>query len=102
MLPPWERAELIAGQQALGEQQGRHDVLDLAQSHRIDLRIVRRASGATIPRAVVAAAVVVVLAVRLVVLVVVGDEVVEREAVMRGDEVNAGPGLAPLAIETIG
>ena len=47
-------------------------------------------------------AVAVVLAVRLVVLVVVGDEVVEREAVMRGDEIDAGPGLAAAAVEQVG
>ena len=41
-------------------------------------------------------AVLVVLAVRLVVLLVVGDEVVQREAVVGGDEVDAGPGPAAL------
>src|SRR5436305_372297 len=46
-------------------------------------------------------AVLVVLAVRLVVPVVVGDEVIEREPVMRGDEVDAGPGFAAAVIENV-
>jgi len=37
----------------------------------------------------------VVLAVRLVVLLVVGYQIREREAVVRGDEVDAGAGLPP-------
>ena len=44
----------------------------------------------------------VILAVRLVVLLVVGDEVVQREAVVRGDEVDARPGLAAAAVEDVG
>ena len=44
----------------------------------------------------------VVLAVRLVVLVVVGDEIVEREAVVRGDEVDGGPRLAAALGEQVG
>ncbi len=48
------------------------------------------AFDAAVPRPVVALAVVVVLAVGLVVLLVVGDEIAQREAVVRGDEVDAG------------
>ena len=44
------------------------------------------------------AAVAVVLAVGLVVLLVVGDEVVQREAVVRGDEVDAGVGPAAVVL----
>ena len=47
-------------------------------------------------------AVAVVLAVRLVVLVVVGDDVRQREAVMRGDEVDARPGPAAAPVEEFG
>src|ERR1700731_2004075 len=46
-------------------------------------------------------AVLVVLAVRLVVLVVVGDQVMHGETIVRGDEVDAGPGLAAAAAERI-
>ena len=52
--------------------------------------VVGRALDAVVPRAVVALAVVVVLAVGLVVLLVVGHEVAQREAVVGGDEVDAG------------
>jgi hypothetical protein len=45
---------------------------------------------------VVVLAVAVVLEVRLVVLLVVADEIVEREAVVAGDEVDAGVRAAPL------
>ena len=44
-------------------------------------------------------AVLVVLAVGLVMFLVIGDAVVQREAVVGSDEVHAGPGLAALAIE---
>src|SRR5580700_3970051 len=47
-------------------------------------------------------AVLIVLAIRLVVLIVVRDEVVEREAVVRGDEIDAGPRLAAAAGKGIG
>ena len=43
----------------------------------------------------------VALAVRLVVLLVVGDRVVEREAVMRSDEVHRSPRLAPALVELV-
>ncbi len=49
-----------------------------------------------------ALAVVVVLAVRLVVLLVVRHEVVEREAVVRGDEVDRRDGLAPAVLVEVG
>ena len=62
----------------------------LARAQRDDrLAIVGRALDAAVPGLVVVVAVAVVLAVRLVVLVVVGDQVVQREAVVRGDEVDA-------------
>src|SRR3954463_8471020 len=54
-----------------------------------------------VPRAVVGMAVAVVLAVRLVVLVVVRHEIVQREPIMRGDEIDAGPRLAAAPVEQI-
>jgi hypothetical protein len=57
-----------------------------------DRRIVRRPFGAPVGAAVVVAAVAVVLAVRVVVLVLVRHEIGEREAVVRGDEVDRRPG----------
>src|ERR1700686_1748395 len=55
-----------------------------------------------VERAVVRVAVVVSLAIRLVVLLVIGNEVMQREAVMRGDEIDTGPGLAAAAVEQTG
>ena len=46
-------------------------------------------------------AVLVVLTVRLVVLVVIGDEVVQREAVVAGDEVDARVGSPPTGTEDV-
>ncbi len=46
-------------------------------------------------------AVLVFFAVRLVVLVVVGNEVIEREPVMDGDEINRSPGFAAAMIEYV-
>src|SRR5439155_23272871 len=57
---------------------------------------------AAVPAAVVVGTVAVVLAVRLVVLAVVGDEVVEREAVVAGHEVDALLGLALLVAVDFG
>ncbi len=55
-----------------------------------DRRVVGRPFDAMVERTVHIGAVAVLLAVRLVVLDVVGDEVVECEAVVGGDEVHAG------------
>ena len=86
-------AELVAVQQhrhALAEQQRGQEVALRARPQRQDLRVVGRSLDAVVPRAVVALAVVVVLAVGLVVLLVVGHQVAQGEAVVGGDEVDAG------------
>ena len=67
----------------------REEVLDLPVAQRLDRRIVGRPFDAAVPAHVVVRAVAIVFAVRLVVLVVVGDQVVEREAVVAGHEVDA-------------
>src|SRR5215469_4948463 len=54
-----------------------------------------------IPRMIVGAAVVVALAILLIVLVVVGDEIMQGEAVMRGNEIDAGPGFPTPPVEVI-
>src|SRR6185436_5128541 len=84
---------------ALRKQQRGQHVLHLALAQALDRGVVGGTFGAVIPRAVVRVAVAVVLAVGLVVLVVVGDDVVQREAVVRGDEVDARPGLAAAVVE---
>ena len=65
----------------------------------IDFGIVGWPFDTVIPRMVVGMAVVIVFAIRLIVLVVVGDEVVEVETVMRRDEIDAGPRLASALVE---
>ncbi len=86
-------ADLVAAEQhrhALRQQQRGQQVALLACPQREHLGVVGRSLDAAVPRAVVVLAVAVVLAVGLVVLLVVGDEVAQREAVVRGDEVDAG------------
>ena len=63
-----------------------------------DLGVVGRALDAVVPRLIVVRAVPVVLAVGLVVLLVVADQIVQGEAVMGGDEVDAGVGPAAVAL----
>ena len=65
------------------------------------LGVVRRSLDAVIVGQVVGVAVAVVLAVGLVVLVVVGDEIVEGEAVVSRDEVDRCPRLAPALVEQV-
>ena len=90
-------AGLVAHQQhrrAGGQQVDRKEVLDLAISQRLDLGVVGRPLDAAIPARILVGPVAIVLAVRLVVLAVVRDEVVQREAVVTRDEVDAVLGLA--------
>ncbi len=101
MLPPWVRRDLVAREQhrrAHRKQGEREEVLHLAVAQPLDRRIVGRALDAAVPAAVVVGAVAIPLPVRLVVLDVVGDEVVQREAVVAGDEVDALLGLAALVL----
>ena len=96
--------KLVAGEQhrcALRQQQSAEEVAPLTGAQRIDVLVVGRAFDPAIPRAVVGVAVLVVLAVRLVVPLVVGDQIVEREPVMGGDEIDAGPGLAAAVVENV-
>ncbi len=94
-------ADLVAAAQhrnALREQEGGEDVSHLPLAEREDFGVLRRALLAAVPRGIVVGAVAVVLAVGLVVLFVVAHEVVEREAVVGNDEVDArrGPAAALL------
>ena len=87
-----------AGRQAQRGQQVRG--LLAAQGH--DLGVVGLALDAAVPGPVVVGAVAVVLAVGLVVLVVVGDQVAQREAVVGGDEVDRGVRRAPVVGVQVG
>src|SRR5215469_415811 len=96
--------KLVAGEQhwcSLRQQQGGEEIPHLASPQRAHLFVLGRALDSTIPRTVVGVPIPIFLAVRLVVTIVVGDEVIEREAVMGGDEVDAGPGLAAAVVENV-
>ena len=97
-------ADLVAGEQhrhALRDEQRGEEVALLPLAQRVDLRVVGLALDAAVPGVVVVGAVPVVLAVRLVVLLVVGDQVVQGEAVVGGDEVDAGVRLAARELEQV-
>ena len=81
---------------ALREKQRRQEIALLPLARGDDLRIVGRTFGAHVPGVVVVGAVVVVLAVGFVVLFVVADQIFQREAVVRGHEIDAG--VRPAAI----
>ena len=94
-------AQLVAAEEhrdALRQHERHEEVALLAGAQRVDLRIVGRALGAAVPGPVVVGPVAVVLLVRLVVLLVVGDEVGEREAVVGGDEVDRRERVAPVGL----
>ena len=97
-------AELIASEhhgRALREQQGCEQVALLPLTQRGDGRIGCRPFDAVIPRVIVVGSVAVVLAIRFVVFAVIGNEVVEIEAVMGGDEIHTRPGPAAALVEDV-
>ena len=97
-------AELVASEdhgRALGEQKRRQEIALLARAQFLDRRIVGGALHAVVPGIIVGVTVAIVLAVRLVVLVVIRDEIVQVEPVMRGDEIHAGPRPASALVEEI-
>src|SRR5690606_17550271 len=61
----------------------------LPVAQRLDLRVVARPLDSAVPTAIVVAAVPVALAVLLVAFFVVGDEIVQGEAIVAGDEIHA-------------
>src|SRR5581483_12234922 len=79
---------------SLRQEQRSQEVSHLPRAQRVDARIVGWSFSAAVPRTVVVLAVPVLLAVRLVVLLVVGDQVSQRESVVAGDKVDAGARLA--------
>ncbi len=95
VVAPLRAFDLVAHQQHRGavaqHQRGDRGPAQ-AVAHGKHVLVVGRALDAAVPAQVVVVAVAVALLVRLVVLVVVGPEVHQREAVMGGDEVDAGPG----------
>src|SRR5439155_939376 len=98
-------AELVTHEQhrhALREEKGGQQVALLLRSALDDTGVYGLAFRAAVPRAVERFAVGVPFAVRGVVLLVVGDEVAQREAVVRRDEVDAGHRPARVVLVEVG
>ena len=68
---------------------GGKEVLHLPIAKPLDSWIVRRTFDTAVPASVLVRSIAVAIAVFFIVLVVVGDEVVQRKAVVAGDEVDA-------------
>ncbi len=87
---------------ALGEQKQRREVANLLLAEAVDVWIVALPLPAAVPAQVVIDPVTVSLTIRFVVLTVVGHQVVEGEAVMGGDKIDAIDGEAPIPLIEIG
>src|SRR4029453_11656535 len=90
---------------ALRKEQGRQEVAHLPPAPGEDVPVFTRPLLAAVPRTVVAFAVAVLFAICVVALLVVGNEIAQREAIVRGDEVDAGvrpPGCALVKVRAAG
>ena len=78
------------------------EVLYLTAAQLLDGSVLGRPLDPAVPRQVRSRAVPVSFAIRLVVLVVVGNQIVQREAVMAGHEIDALFGFSFLVAENVG
>src|SRR5947208_33108 len=95
------KTENIAGiatehRDALGKKKRGQKIPSLPFAQRVDLWIFCWTFRAAIPREIVVVAVFVGIAVRFVVLVVIADQVVQRETIVRGHKVDAGVRASPV------
>ena len=81
----------------MGEDQRGQEVALLLRPECLERRVVGRSLGPTVPTVVIVGAVLVMVTIRVIVLVIVADQVVQREAIMAGDEIDASRGLGPLS-----
>src|ERR1700724_2178521 len=98
-------ADFVAGQkqrQALRQQQTGKLVLPKLTARRCYRRVVGRAFMAAIGAVVLVRAVAIAFAIGLVVFFIVAEQILEREAVMHGDVIDAGAGRAAVAVEQVG
>src|ERR1700742_410453 len=98
-------ADLVAGKDqrhALCQQQARQLVFAKLMPQRDNRRIVGGAFMAAIVAEIVAGAVAIVLAIGFVVLLVVAEQVGQRESVMHGDMIDAGAKRAAVVVEQVG
>src|SRR5690606_2873636 len=75
---------------SLADHQDRHDIFHLPVAQGQNVWVVGWAFDAMIPALVVVVPVLIVLEIGLVVLIVVGNQIRQRKAVMGGDEVDRG------------
>src|SRR5271165_1869837 len=104
VVAPLRTAELIARLQhrhALREEQGGQKVAHLALAQSAYGLIARRPFDAAIPAQIVVVTVGIVFQIGLIVALVVGDQIGEREAVVRRDEVDSRGGLAGVMTKNI-
>lgn len=97
-------SSLIASEEkgdTLRKNQGGQEISDLAGSQFPDVGIVGGTFDAVIPGQVVRVAISVAFPVRQVVFLVVTDEIVEGESIVRGDEVHTGCGSSPIVGEKL-
>src|ERR1700723_408759 len=80
---------------ALGEQERCHQIPLLLSSQGPNTGIVSWTFHPAIPTPVIVIAVAIVFAIRFVVFFVVTDQILQREAIMRRDEIDAGIGTPP-------
>ncbi len=97
--------QLVAAEEhrhALREEERGQQVALLAGAQREDGRVVGRPFHAAVPGSVVRLAVPVVVPVGAVVLAVVGDQVGQREAIVRGHEIDARRGSPAIVLVEVG
>src|SRR6266403_4517547 len=93
-------ADLVARDKhrnSLRQEQRGYEIAPLLGAKALDCGIVRGAFHAAVPATVIVSAVAVFFTVGLIMLGVVADQVLQSEAIMRGDEINAGIRFAPAA-----
>src|SRR5436190_2202108 len=86
---------------AEGKKSYRQKIFNLPIAQLLDCWVVARAFDAAIPAAIVVCSILVVVVVGLIVFFVVGNQVIEREAIMTSDEIHALLGLTLLVPEDI-
>src|SRR2546428_10985223 len=101
VVPALRASNLVAAKQhrhTLRQKQRREEVALLTRTPRLDLWIVSATFRTQIPRSVVALAIAILFTVRVVVLFVVRHQIVQREPVVRGHEIDARPRPAALVL----
>ena len=92
--------ELVAGKQhrcPAAQEKQRKGVLDPSVTQSFDFRVIRRAFHSAVPAAVVAVAVAACFTIGIIVLLIVGDQIIQREAVVAGHEID-GRGLLSVLV----